>query len=112
MWSFLDSPGRSAIPHRSASPIPIGDSDACPRDVEPRRATVREMNAFHRHENGQHDFWTHFWFGLTVGGWVEGGCSTGVDTRPASVCAELVAPSRHNGANELAGTRNIPRFMA
>ena len=70
------------------------------------------MNAFHRHENGQHHFWTHFWFGLTVGGWVEGGCSTGVDTRPASVCAELVAPSRHNSANELAGTRNIPRFMA
>src|SRR6266516_876030 len=36
MWSFLDSPGRSAIPHRSASPIPTGDTDACPRDVEPR----------------------------------------------------------------------------
>ena len=36
MWSFLDSPGRSAIPHRSASPIPIGDTDACLWDVEPR----------------------------------------------------------------------------
>ena len=31
-----------------------------------------EMNAFHRHEKGQHDFWTHFWCGLTLGGAVGG----------------------------------------
>src|SRR6266542_3255876 len=36
------------------------------------RATARAMNAFRRHENGQYDFGTHFWFGLTLGGAVGG----------------------------------------
>jgi|SRR5437667_868996 len=35
-------------------------------------ATVWVMNASHRHENGEHDFWTHFWWGLILGGAVGG----------------------------------------
>ena len=26
------------------------------------------MNALHRHGKGPHDFWTHFWCGMALGG--------------------------------------------
>jgi hypothetical protein len=76
------------------------------RSSERAKATVGAMNLINRRENGKHDFWTHFWFGLTLGGAFGSLVACACATATASLSSIITLDDRTRGWLGLPGHKS------